>query len=92
MVFVNRLCPVPGFEYDTTKCSRYCEQHGCPHFAGKFSSTDQFVHTWWYRYYRWNVRALNRIPGLNYAEANIAVYFILYPVLVLLLLYNLLKR
>ena len=91
MFLVNANSPAPSQQYFPGKCTRYCEQHGCQHFANKFKRDDRFSEKWWYRLYRWNVRMLNAIPILNYAEANIAVYFFFYPLLILILLYRLIK-
>jgi hypothetical protein len=91
MAFINAVSPEPTVQYLPERCTRYCEAHGCLHFNHKFKSTDELLSKWWYQLYRWNVRMLNRIPYLDYHQANILVYFMLYPFLILVLLYRLVK-
>ncbi len=92
MFLVNALSPRATFELRESLCTRWCEQHGCIHFNKKFSSTEELLSKWWYQLYRWNVKSLNTVPVLNYSEANIAVYFIFYPLAIFILLFRLLKK
>jgi hypothetical protein len=91
ITLVNAVSPSPTQQYLPGRCTRYCEAHGCLHFNYKFKNTDELLSKWWYQLYRWNVKMLNGMPFLNYHQANILMYFILYPLLMLVLLYRVLK-
>lgn len=91
IVTVNTASLPPSFAYHPNRCTRNCEQHGCLHERMKYESREVLINKWWYRLYRWNVRALDAIPILDYRQANILVYFILYPSLCLFLIYRLFK-
>ena len=91
MLFVNNTSTSKTFSYLPNKCTRYCEEHGCKHTKAKYSHIQDLQKNWVSQLYFWNIKVLGRIPGLTYKQANIAVYFVVYPFLIFILLYRLLK-
>jgi len=91
MWFINSTSISPSFDYKPDRCTRYCEEHGCRHKLEKQGTGKELRNNIIGRLYLWNIRVLGAVPGMNYKEANIMVYFITYPLLIVFLMYRLLK-
>jgi len=93
MVVINTLYNTPTTKYNSKLCTRICHDKGCKHFALKLkdkTNTSWAKHS--FSYYQKNIEWLKNNPlGLSYAQMNILVYVIIFPLLCLYLLIRLLK-
>lgn len=92
MLGVNTCCGPSTLEYQEEQCTRYCHDHGCPHAERKYDGTYRLARLG-KKANEWNIQAMHRNPfGLNYQEANLLVYVLLFPSLMALLLWGALKK
>jgi hypothetical protein len=87
---VNWLAPKPQNSFNPEQCTRYCHNLGCKH--SQSDEGNQFAKSARKLYFD-NIRLLkNNGLGLTYKEMNLLVYVISYPILVLLLFWNVLPK
>ena len=81
MWLVNRSSPPPTHHQVTSRCTRYCHDRACPHFASQ-SQILRFAPYFkeMVILYRKNIEILGSLPGLTYKQANILIYVIAFPV------------
>jgi len=93
MVIVNESMSTPKWEYTETKCSRYCHNKGCSHTIDKYNSDDLTeTQVKMARLYNANIVWLKKNPlGLSYQAMNILLYVIVFPLLLYLLLWGLVR-
>ncbi|MET4106437.1 hypothetical protein [Hymenobacter sp. UYP22] len=78
----------PTTRYVAGRCTRYCEAHGCPHATAANSPA-----YWQLRpLYHATIAALAVGGATWYATANIAVFLVAIPLLLLLLTYGFLRN
>jgi glycine cleavage system regulatory protein len=95
MFLVNASASEPGTEYLANRCSRYCHNHGCPHIEQKIE-----MHKGQYpillklkSIYDGNIALLhNNGMGLSYQQANLLIYVLLSPALMLILLWLAIRK
>ena len=87
--YVNETAPnPPTTRYVAGRCTRYCEAHGCPHATAANSPA-----YWQLKpLYRATIAALAAGGTKWYAAANIAVFLVALPLLLLGLMYGLLRN
>ncbi|MDQ2769621.1 MAG: hypothetical protein M3Y54_03880 [Bacteroidota bacterium] len=87
--WVNETAPhAPTTAYAATRCTRYCEAHGCPHATAANSPT-----FWELRpLYVGTIKALSLGGGALYGLFNIAFYVVFIPGLLLWLTYGALRN
>ena len=87
--YVNETAPhLPTTRYVASRCTRYCEAHGCPHATAVNSPA-----YWQLKpLYRATIAALGAGGARWYAAANIAVFLAALPLLLLGLTYGLLRN
>lgn len=85
--YVNETAPYqPTTRYVAGRCTRYCEAHGCPHATAANSPA-----YWQLRpLYNATIAALAVGGASWYAAANIGVFLVIIPLLLLWLTYGLL--
>ena len=93
MVIINESYNEPTSKQLSQKCTRSCHNNGCKHFTLKLK--DKTNNSWAvknFSLYRENIKWLKNNPlGLSYAQMNILVYVVAFPLLCLYLLIRLLK-
>ncbi len=85
----------PTYDLLEDKCSRYCHNNGCTHYAEKYNDNrNEFpIIEKMKNLYAWNIRWLKNNPlGLSYAAMNILLYVILAPTLMTLLLWGAIRK
>jgi hypothetical protein len=87
-IFLSETSPPPTTARLASRCSRYCEAHGCPHATpanspAYFRLRPVFVAT---------IRGLMGGGRARYATVNIAFYLVLIPLLLLGLTYGALRN
>lgn len=86
IIIVNESSPSPTSQR-LEVCSRYCHDHGCPHFGQAATPTWMLIlhdaHIHWFK---------NNPFGLSYQHFNLLVYVGIYPVLLLFLWWNLIRK
>ncbi len=87
-VYINETSPAPTTRRLTDRCSRYCEAHHCPHATPANSPAYAELRP----LYDATVRGLASGGRQHYAEANIAFYLVLIPLLLLGLTYGALRN
>lgn len=87
--YVNETAPHrPTAQYVAGRCTRYCEAHGCPHATAANSPT-----YWHLRpLYQATIAALAAGGAKWYATANIGVFLVAVPLLLLWLTYGFLRN
>jgi hypothetical protein len=86
--YINATSPAPTEQRLATRCSRYCERYGCPHATPTNSPA----------YFRLRPLYVATIKGLAaggkklYATANIVIYVVLIPLLLMGLIYGALRN
>jgi len=87
--YVNETAPYPPTSrYEASRCTRYCEAHGCPHATAANSP----VYWQLKPLYRATIAALAAGGASWYAAANIAVFLGAVPLLLLGLTYGFLRN
>lgn len=88
-VWVNTTAPhLPTRAYVATRCTRYCEAHGCPHATAANSPA----------YFRLRPLHAATVQGLaaagwkRYAFVNVGFYLVLMPALLLWLSYGAIRN
>ena len=87
-ICLNETSPAPTENRLASRCSRYCEHHGCPHATAANSPA----------FFRLRPLYVATIKGLAaggsrlYAAANIAFYVVLIPLLLIGLTYGALRN
>jgi hypothetical protein len=89
VAIVNSVSSKPANAYRANECTRYCHDHGCPHYEKKIAAAKEgSLSLKFYALYNWNIRALRQNPfGLSYQEMNIELYVIFFPTLWIILSY-----
>ncbi|MEM1215073.1 MAG: hypothetical protein AAGJ82_05285 [Bacteroidota bacterium] len=83
---VNTSQGTPSSQRLSDQCSRYCHNAGCRHY------TAEHVPPWVKRWYEWHISLFHHNPfGLSYKMANMLVYELIYPLVLLLLWWNLIR-
>ncbi len=85
LVAVNEAMGPSHHRYDPARCTRYCHDHGCPHVQQRYDFKNDTAARFAKQVYDANIRALGR-GGVSYANMNLLVYVVLFPLLVSLLL------
>ncbi|MDB5234932.1 MAG: hypothetical protein JWR44_1925 [Hymenobacter sp.] len=86
--YINETSPAPTEQRLASRCSRYCEHHGCPHATPTNSPA----------FFQLRPLYVATIKGLAaggrglYATANIAFYVVLIPLLLMGLTYGALRN
>ena len=82
--------PLPH-SYASDRCTWHCHDKGCSHFLA--NQAQQVFPAGFYRLYTSNIQWLKDNPlHLSYREMNILVYVILFPILLLGLLWGLFRK
>ncbi|MBC7861382.1 MAG: hypothetical protein IAF38_00325 [Bacteroidia bacterium] len=81
VILVNSFSPQATFSYKKENCTRYCHNNGCPHFEKKMADVKPgSLKSKAFDFYCWNIEALKNNPlDLSYAEMNILVYVLFFP-------------
>ncbi|GAA4030786.1 hypothetical protein GCM10022409_13750 [Hymenobacter glaciei] len=86
--YVNETAPNrPTTRYVASRCTRYCEAHSCPHATAANSPAYWRLKP----LYHATIAALGAGGASCYAAANIAVFLVAVPLLLLMLTYGLLR-
>jgi hypothetical protein len=86
--YINETGPPPTEKLLADRCSRYCEHHGCPHATAANSPAFFRLRP----LYVGTIKAL-ALGGMGlYAAANIALYVVLIPLLLVWLTYGALRN
>ncbi|SHK94079.1 hypothetical protein [Hymenobacter psychrotolerans] len=86
--YVNATSPPPTATFLPDRCTRYCEQHGCPHATEANSPAFFRLRP----LYVGTIKALSVGGSSLYAAANIALYLVLIPLLLMWLTYGALRN
>ena len=87
IVVTNELSPAPTTTYQEGKCTRYCHNKACLH------TEENRLTNGLSSIYQGNIHWLKYNPvGIDYEEMNIVVYVLLYPLLVIVLLWGLIRK
>ncbi len=94
MIIINEISSSPSSTYSSKECTRICHNSGCKHFYEKLKNVDETsLAITNFSLYKKNIKWLKNNPfGLSYAEMNLLVYVILFPLISILLLIRLLKK
>lgn len=93
IVVVNHFSPPPSHAYSSDRETRYCHDHGCRHYlVRRPDSTPSALRQLAEQAYRHNIQWLGQVPGLDYRQANIVLYVVLWPLLMALLTYMAMAR
>lgn len=80
LFLVDGLSPAPTNRLIAERCTRYCHDHPCPHFAERAVGLNSIPGFNGMRFlYRKNIELLGRVPGLTYEQANLLIYVVLLP-------------
>ena len=85
--YINETSPPPTEMHLATRCSRYCEAHGCPHATAANSPTFFRLRP----LYVGTIKALAAGGAGLYKTFNIAFYVVLIPLLLVGLTYGALR-
>ncbi len=93
MVWVNAVGGSPSHERQEQRCTRYCHDKGCVHHKRQLDSESSNWTLFLHELYQQNIQLLKHNPfGLGYAEMNILIYVILFPLIISLLSWGLIRK
>ena len=84
-IIVNETARKPSDKFEKEYCTRACHNHGCKHIEWNNKTI--------LKMYSANIRWLKHNPlGISYKEMNVLLYVVLVPLLILLLIWNLMRK
>lgn len=93
MVAVNEFCGKSDADYYPMSCSRYCHNNPCTHFQNRLNRENALFVDAYQIAYGENIQWLKDNPlGLSYRDMNILIYVILYPIMVLVLVWGIIRK
>jgi len=89
MMTVNTFSARPTYQKQLSKCTRYCENHGCIREHIRINRIEFLIpfYNKMSRVYDWNIKILSDQKLVGYKEINIFVYVIIWPLIMLILTY-----